>query len=353
MKKNLLFVAIMLLGMQTMFAQTKVVAVNADYNGEEFAKVQTALDALNPADYTVTVIDTIANYSDISEADLVLFYKGNDGITKDLWDATSSTLVLTEHLLAYTEAGGVLWIDGLDILYGAGLSAGDSFVAGDFLYDIIGLSKYVSQSHTSADGSVGISDYVKDANASMMNVGSIAWVYSTLWFADGLEITTDATPLYRMGGAADYPLKDQITALYKENFVFSGIRLGKMKVQADLNQLVLDVLSEAKAGSFAKTSTWNGSDYYTDASLSIANNNTTEFGIFPNPATNGFVTIQAQNNEKLSSVEIFNTLGKSVLSMNIENSSKVSLDVQGLTKGLYFVKATTDAGVATQKFVVK
>ena len=96
------------------------------------------------------------------------------------------------------------------------------------------------------------------------------------------------------------------------------------------------------------TATWT-----TENPLSLAKNNTTEFGIFPNPAANGFVTIQAQNNEKLSSVEVFNTLGKSVRSISVKNNSKVSLDVQGLTQGLYFVKATTDGGVATQKLVIK
>ncbi|MCK5788645.1 MAG: T9SS type A sorting domain-containing protein, partial [Chlamydiia bacterium] len=345
MKKGLLFVAVMLLGMQTVFAQTNVTVVNADYNTDEFAKIQIALDALNSADYTVSVIDTVAAFADISGADVVLFYKGNDGICKDLWDVTSSTLVLTEHMLAYSEAGGVLWLDGLDMLYSAYGSAPDDFVAGDFMYDILGVSKYASQSKAD-DGGLGISDYVKDASASIMTVESITWDYSTLHYADGLEITANASPLYKMGGATDYPLKDQVTALYKENFIFSGIRLGKMKVQADLDQLILDVLSAAKAGSFAKTSTWSGSDYHTEIILSIAKNNTTEFGIFPNPATNGFVTIQAQNNESISSIEVFNTLGKSVRSISVKNNSKVSLDVQGLTQGLYFVKATTDGGVA-------
>jgi len=352
MKKNLLLVAVMLLGMQTMFAQTKVVAVNADYNVDEFAKVQTALDALNPADYTVTVIDTIANYSDISSADVVLFYKGNDGICPDIWDATSSTTVLTEHLLAYAEAGGVLWLDGLDILYSVYKSAPHDFVAGDFIYDILGVSKYVSQSKAD-DGGLGVASISKDAGASFMSLEKIAFTFSTMWYVDGLEITADASPLYKMGGATDYPLLGQTMSLYKENFIFSGFRYAKLDTQENINTLVLDVLTAVKAGTFAKTSTWNGSDYYTDVTLSLAKNNTTEFGIFPNPSTNGFVTIQAQNNEKLSSVDVFNTLGKSVLSMSIENSSKVSLDVQGLSKGLYFVRATTNAGVATQKFVVK
>jgi len=89
------------------------------------------------------------------------------------------------------------------------------------------------------------------------------------------------------------------------------------------------------------------------SSLSLAKNNTIEFGIFPNPSTNGFVTIQAQNNELLSSVEVFNTLGKSVRSISVKNNAKVSLNIQGLTQGLYFVRATTNNGIATQKLVVK
>ena len=87
--------------------------------------------------------------------------------------------------------------------------------------------------------------------------------------------------------------------------------------------------------------------------LSLAKNNTTEFGIFPNPAVNGFVTIQAHNNELLSKVEVFNTLGKSVMLLDVENKAKVSFDVSGVAKGLYFVRASTNNGVATQKLVVE
>ncbi len=89
------------------------------------------------------------------------------------------------------------------------------------------------------------------------------------------------------------------------------------------------------------------------SNLSLAKNNSTELGIFPNPSTNGFVTIQTQNSELLSSVEVFNTLGKSVRSVSVKNNSKISLNVQGLTQGLYFVRATTNNGVATQKLVIK
>ncbi|MCK5781038.1 MAG: T9SS type A sorting domain-containing protein [Flavobacteriales bacterium] len=88
-------------------------------------------------------------------------------------------------------------------------------------------------------------------------------------------------------------------------------------------------------------------------SLSTPKNNTTKFGIFPNPSANGFVTIQTQNNESLTSIEVFNTLGKSVRSISVDQQSKVSFDVNGLNQGIYFVRATTKGGVATQKLVIK
>lgn len=70
--------------------------------------------------------------------------------------------------------------------------------------------------------------------------------------------------------------------------------------------------------------------------------------LYPNPA-HGQVTVQAEQMRKL---EIINIVGQSVLRKNVTSSSAV-IDLQGLPKGIYFVKVETAMGMATEKLVLR
>ncbi len=88
--------------------------------------------------------------------------------------------------------------------------------------------------------------------------------------------------------------------------------------------------------------------------LSFAENNTTDFSIFPNPVDSEFFTIQARNNETIQEVELVDILGKSVkkvvfnTTVNAEN-----INIDKLTGGIYIVKIKTDVGIGTQKIVIE
>lgn len=71
--------------------------------------------------------------------------------------------------------------------------------------------------------------------------------------------------------------------------------------------------------------------------------NNFEFSMYPNP-TNKVLTISSK--ETLKSVEIFNLLGKKVLS-----STKNTIDVSSLSSSVYLVKLTSDKGVSTKKLI--
>ncbi|MDX6747938.1 T9SS type A sorting domain-containing protein [Polaribacter sp. PL03] len=81
------------------------------------------------------------------------------------------------------------------------------------------------------------------------------------------------------------------------------------------------------------------------ATASVEENNSFKFEIFPNPANN-LLNIETQ--EVLKKVEIFNLLGKKVLSAN--NVSK-SIDISSLSKSMYLVKLTSEKGISTKKLV--
>lgn len=71
--------------------------------------------------------------------------------------------------------------------------------------------------------------------------------------------------------------------------------------------------------------------------------------IFPNPATD-FVNVTSS--VKINSVEILNFTGQPVYSDNTINADAASVDVHGLSSGIYFVKVCTLAGTKTTKITV-
>ncbi len=71
--------------------------------------------------------------------------------------------------------------------------------------------------------------------------------------------------------------------------------------------------------------------------------------IFPNPASS---QINLQSANIINLVEIYDLAGKRIVSMEA-NSTQVVVNVENLTAGLYFVKATAEGKTLTTKFVKK
>ncbi len=64
--------------------------------------------------------------------------------------------------------------------------------------------------------------------------------------------------------------------------------------------------------------------------------------IFPNPFTD-LLTIQSSM--PLANIQVFNTLGQSVATVNPDNRNEVILDLQNLPSGLYFAHCTAENGI--------
>ena len=82
-------------------------------------------------------------------------------------------------------------------------------------------------------------------------------------------------------------------------------------------------------------------------SASISDNNIDGLNIYPNPATD-IVTISSNNNG-LKSVQLFDLTGKKVMSVETENT----INVSGLTKGMYIMTITEAGKSATSKLIIK
>ncbi len=78
---------------------------------------------------------------------------------------------------------------------------------------------------------------------------------------------------------------------------------------------------------------------------SIAEGTVPTMNLFPNPATN---VVNVKSNG-FQTVEIINLMGQVVYRANAENDMQIS--VNELATGTYFVRASGDKGIATQKFI--
>ena len=75
-----------------------------------------------------------------------------------------------------------------------------------------------------------------------------------------------------------------------------------------------------------------------------------EFDLYPNPA-NTYIVVEGSD---IKEVEIYDMMGRKVISSNVENSSSSVIYVDNLTNGIYLVRSIdVDNNVLTKKFIKK
>tara|TARA_R110002020_G_scaffold93785_1_gene226086 strand:- start:53064 stop:53837 length:774 start_codon:yes stop_codon:yes gene_type:complete len=74
-----------------------------------------------------------------------------------------------------------------------------------------------------------------------------------------------------------------------------------------------------------------------------------EFSVFPNPTSNGFVNIKTANNQPVA-VVAYDVLGKQVLNTKLTTSR---LNVSNLKAGVYILKLTQNGATTTKKLVIE
>jgi hypothetical protein len=83
--------------------------------------------------------------------------------------------------------------------------------------------------------------------------------------------------------------------------------------------------------------------------LSNSDFTSTNFSLYPNPVTNGSVTISSNSADAMQ-VQVYDVLGKMVKSDTLSNNT---LDVSNLNTGLYILKITQNQNSVTKKLVIK
>tara|TARA_R110001632_G_scaffold19898_4_gene59832 strand:- start:9216 stop:10766 length:1551 start_codon:yes stop_codon:yes gene_type:complete len=87
---------------------------------------------------------------------------------------------------------------------------------------------------------------------------------------------------------------------------------------------------------------------FVDGTASTNDFNLVELSAYPNPSSTDW-NIKTSNSV-ITSVEVFNLLGKSVLSQKYNNTD-VAISTEGLTSGIYLARVTTDLGTKSIKLI--
>ncbi|MCL2131889.1 MAG: Ig-like domain-containing protein, partial [Lentimicrobiaceae bacterium] len=76
--------------------------------------------------------------------------------------------------------------------------------------------------------------------------------------------------------------------------------------------------------------------------------------VYPNPTTGKFSVLSSQLSEMSSEIEVFDVVGRKLLShtpLTSHSSPLIEIDISHLANGLYFLKIQTDSGTVTKKVV--
>ena len=88
--------------------------------------------------------------------------------------------------------------------------------------------------------------------------------------------------------------------------------------------------------------------YNFGTALGVKNFNAGSFKAYPNPTQNSWTI--SSGNERITSVQVFDILGKSVYAKST-SSNDVSVNASNLSKGTYFAKVSTEKGTSTVKLI--
>jgi hypothetical protein len=86
-----------------------------------------------------------------------------------------------------------------------------------------------------------------------------------------------------------------------------------------------------------------------DGSLNLGNNTEDIFSVYPNPVTNGYVTISSPSNGE-KNIAVYDILGKQVMNTTITSDR---LNVSQLNSGVYMLNISENGISSTKKLVIK
>ncbi len=317
-------------------------------------------DALNDLNLDYTDFDCgndgsdlpaqIPTFDQLKANDLVFWFTGNDGKGLALWNGHDT---LNTDLQHYLDNGGKLWVAGIDFLYDLYGGAPDTFQAGDFVFDYLGISSYDAQSKKD-DGGKGLPMAILDRNDApqgLESIDTLLWKYSTLWYVDAITPVEGAKVVYRMG-PADYALAgDPVFICYQTpDFLTLTTTFNPRQFKEDehrkmLKHFLFDGLNWMQRQTLTALP---GKETVLPTAFTISQNFPNPF----NPTTSIPVALPATGKVALT---IYNVLGQKIVQKEYRLSAgRHLLRVNGLNmaSGIYYYQVTFKKHSLTGKMIL-
>ncbi len=330
----------------------EILLVNDNANGtDRYLVLDTALtnNEYNFAIYNTVLTNTYPDLDYLSSFDVVIWYTGNDGVNLKLWDVSDSTdIKFNAPLKSYLDNGGIVWLQGLDFLYDvygkAPYPAGDGeFSAGTFIYDYMGIKKYVAQTKAD-DGGQGVPQLDVVPDNGFCELSPVLWTYSTMWYVDALAITDNAVGIYKLG-PTDYVYNPFYAGLFNRNgksklmtFTFETARLDSRDNTDELFYEVLeafrDIVDDVEDPAFENSS----------------------ISIYPNPVSENIKIDYSLLQNSNVKINITNINGAVIYTQNEGNQYKGQhtsvISLNSLNSGTYFVNIIAGNQAIAKKLIV-
>ena len=190
-------------------------------------------------------------------------------------------------------------------------------------------NKYIEASSYIEDNTLAGSDLTFTGNVSVSDLGS---EYTVVAFVKALDpnnnfatVVNNTADISSTGDFSASATAAELAAGYIIQYGFSVT--GPLADPAD-STLGSVVIGEATAG--------------------VDDNSFVNVSVYPNPSNSNWNF--RTGNTVITSVEVFNLLGKRVVSQN-NNSTEISISTEGLTSGIYIARITTEQGVKSVKLI--
>ena len=217
MTKTVSFLLLLSLSINNLLAQDlSILLVHDSY---DLTRVDSVKKAIIVAGYQYDLFDAAdhkksPSASLLSNYELVIWYTGNDYVDTYFWNGNDTD---NEALKTYLDQGGMLWLQGFDVLRDRYSSPPVSFLEGDFAHDYLGIKKYVERTPNSNDVSVGLPQVDAVVNNGICQTSPVKWSFSsgTMWGVDACEPADDAQAVYQMGPSG-HSLSQYFAGIYNE-----------------------------------------------------------------------------------------------------------------------------------------
>ena len=347
-------------------------------NGYDTLRIEVIKTAIENSGYDYLYFDAAKEGASpslefMSDFDLVMWYTGNDGAGLYFWNGDETD---NEAIKSYIDQGGMMWVQGLDFLYDRYSGAPDTFVAGDFVYDYMGISEYHAQSHVD-DGvySDGVPQFDVVADNGIFTLTPLNWTFETMWYADALLPTADGQNIYQMGPAG-YDFSAYFSSIYLEKgdgkMLSIATETARIDTQENTDEYILQGLDY-----FSQWGTGTGSVSVTDIIVTGEGGSTTitEDGgslqmfaeVLPENATinsvfwsvtqgTGYASISSEGVLKATGSEMGNgtvwAVATAADGSGVKDSLEITISNQGTTGGFKVLLVNDNARYTTRYLVL-